>query len=120
MTDKKKEPRKARPKHAQLPWVRLETDTHRDPVLLDLDPAPRLLWYVLLELGGVGRPHGTVRFSDAQLAREAQIDVTDVEMALKKFADEEKIVRKDGAIVVRNFRRHNPPLRFLSKGQRNE
>lgn len=120
MTEQKSEPKKTRAKHAQLPWVRLETDTHRDPDLLDMEPAQRLLWYVLLELGGVGKPHGTVRFTDAQLAREAQIDVADVEKALKTLEGTGKVVRKESALVVRNFRRHNPPLRFLSKGQRNE
>lgn len=113
-------PKKKRAKHVQLPWIRLETDTHRDGDILDRPAAQRPLWYALLELGGRGKPHGTIRFTDAHLAREVDISVDDVTAALDAWVECGKIVRKDGAVVVRNFRKHNPPLRFLSHGQRGD
>lgn len=107
-------------KHITLPWVRWETDAHRDGDLLELPACQRWLWPVLLGLGGKGSPPGTVRYTDSQLAKEADLSLEDVTAALERMCEWGKVRRIDRGVVVVKFKKHNPPLRMLSHGQRGQ
>lgn len=65
-----------------LNWVRWETDAHRNQDLLDLPKGERWLWPTLLGLAGRGIPHGVVKMTPTQLAREADLTEEEVRHAL--------------------------------------
>lgn len=100
-------------------WVRWQIGTRHDPDILDLPPEERSIWSGLVELAGESSRRGEVKFTDAQLARDLHLPEENVCHALEHLEAVGKVTRKDGRIVLRNFKVFNPPARFVTPSQRN-
>ena len=79
--------------NSKLKWVRLETDWHHDPVVMELPPDERFIWPLLIAEGGKGHPHGNVEATPSQLATMAHISESKVRHALSHL-------RKRGRIAT--------------------